>query len=65
MKINLQLLIIFWWIGAGIALISFLLPIYIHYIIIAGIGWIIILSSTILIVYEIKKIKEEDNNDKI
>ena len=65
MKINLQFLIICWWIGAGLAIISFLLPIYIHHIIIAGTGWMIILSSTILIVYEIKKIKEEDNNNKI
>jgi hypothetical protein len=47
-------------VGAAIALFSFLLPVYIHYIIIGIIGWSIILTSTILIIYEIKKIKEED-----
>ncbi|HET9806338.1 MAG TPA: hypothetical protein VFP49_05480 [Nitrososphaeraceae archaeon] len=59
-RINLQILEISWWVGAAIALFSFLLPVYIHYIIIGIIGWSIILTSTILIIYEIKKIKEED-----
>ena len=59
-RINLQILVISWWLGAAIALFSFLLPVYIHYIIIGIIGWSIILTSTILIIYEIKKIKEED-----
>ena len=61
---RLQSLIISWWIGAIIALISFLLPVYIHYIIVGAVGWSIIFSSTILIVYEIKKIKEEDKRTK-
>ena len=59
-RINLQILVISWWLGAAIALFSFLLPVYIHHIIIGIIGWSIILISTILIIYEIKKIKEED-----
>jgi hypothetical protein len=50
--------------GAATALFSFLLPIYIHHIIVAGIGWSIISISTILIIYEIKKIKEEDKRTK-
>ena len=63
-RINLQILIISWWLGAATALFSFLLPIYIHHIIVAGIGWSIISISTILIIYEIKKIKEEDKRTK-
>jgi 4-hydroxybenzoate polyprenyltransferase len=63
-RINLQILVISWWLGAAIALFSFLLPVYIHYIIIGIIGWSIILISTILIIYEIKKIKEEDKRTK-
>ncbi|HEX5185908.1 MAG TPA: hypothetical protein VFV86_03370 [Nitrososphaeraceae archaeon] len=63
-RFNLQILIISWWIGAAIALFSFLIPVYIHYLIVGTIGWIIILSSTILIIYEIKKIKAEDKKTK-
>ncbi|HEY6587677.1 MAG TPA: hypothetical protein VMS35_00695 [Nitrososphaeraceae archaeon] len=64
LRINLQILIISWWLGAATALFSFLLPIYIHHIIVGGIGWSIIFISTILIIYEIKKIKEEDKRTK-
>jgi hypothetical protein len=63
-RVNLQILIISWWLGAATALFSFLLPIYVHHIIVAGIGWSIISISTILIIYEIKKIKEEDKRTK-
>ena len=63
-RFNLQILIISWWIGAAIALFSFLIPVYIHYLIVGIMGWIIILSSTILIIYEIKKIKAEDKKTK-
>jgi 4-hydroxybenzoate polyprenyltransferase len=63
-RINLQILVISWWIGAAVALFSFLLPVYIHHITIGIIGWSIIILSTILIIYEIKKIKEEDKRAK-
>jgi hypothetical protein len=63
-RFNLQILIISWWIGAAIALFSFLIPVYIHHIIVATTGWVIILASTILIIYEIKKIKAEDKKTK-
>jgi hypothetical protein len=45
-------------------LLSFLLPIYTHHIIVGGIGWSIIFINTILIIYEIKKIKKEDKRTK-
>jgi 4-hydroxybenzoate polyprenyltransferase len=64
LRINLQILIISWWLGAATALLSFLLPIYTHHILVGGIGWSIISISTILIIYEIKKIKEEDKRTK-
>jgi 4-hydroxybenzoate polyprenyltransferase len=63
-RINLQILVISWWIGAAVALFSFFLPVYIHHITIGIIGWSIIILSTILIIYEIKKIKEEDKRAK-
>ena len=63
-KISLQLLIVSWWIGASIAITSFLIPVYNYHIIVAFIGWSIIVGSTILIIYEIKKIKQEDRKTK-
>ena len=45
--------------GAVAAVIAFLLPIYIHYIIIGVIGWSIVILTR-LIIYEIKRIKVED-----
>lgn len=62
---SLQLLIVSWWIGAVTALMSFLIPIYNHHILVGGFGWAIILGSTILIVYEIRRIKEEDKKTKL
>ena len=47
-RINLQILIISWWLGAATALLSFLLPIYTHHIIVGGIGWSIISISCII-----------------
>jgi len=64
-KVSLQLLIVSWWIGAVTALISFLIPIYNYHILVAGFGWSIILGSTIFIIYEIRRIKEEDKQTKL
>ncbi|MDX1371091.1 MAG: hypothetical protein R3321_01395 [Nitrososphaeraceae archaeon] len=64
-KVSLQLLVVSWWIGAVTALISFLIPVYNHHILVAGFGWLIILGSTILIIYEIRRIKEEDKQTKL
>ena len=59
-RINLQILIIIWWIGAGIAASDFLIRIYEIYVIIGIAGWFIISISTVLIINEIRRIKEED-----
>jgi membrane protein implicated in regulation of membrane protease activity len=64
-RINLQLLIIIWWIGAAIAASAFLIRIYKIYLIVGIAGWIIISTSTMLIIYEIRRIKEEDKSKEL
>ncbi len=64
-RIGLQFLIIVWWIGAIIAGISLLAPIYYSYVVLGSTGWTIVLSTTGLIVYEIKRIKEEDKKKQL
>ncbi|HZD36153.1 MAG TPA: hypothetical protein VE130_13200 [Nitrososphaeraceae archaeon] len=56
-KSNLQTLIVIWWVGAALAGISLLIPLYDVYLIVGITGWIIMLISTSLIIYMIKKIK--------
>ena len=60
LRINLQILIIIWWIGAAVAAGSLLIQIYELYVIVGIAGWIVILITTALIVYEIESIKQED-----
>jgi hypothetical protein len=64
-KSNLQILIIVWWIGAALAGISLVIPIYEIYLIVGINGWIIMLISTSLIIYMIKKIKKEDRSKEL
>ena len=59
-RINLQILIIIWWIGAAVAAGSLLIHIYEVYVIVGILGWSVVLITTALIVYEIKIIKQED-----
>jgi hypothetical protein len=64
-KPNLQILIIVWWVGAALAGISLVIPIYEIYLIVGISGWIIMLISTSLIIYMIKKIKKEDRSKEL
>ena len=64
-RISLQTLIIIWWLGAVTAAISLLIPLYSVYLIIGSIGWAVVLSTTALIIYEIKRIKEEDKKKQL
>ena len=59
-RASLQILIVIWWIGAGIATIAIIFHKYEQYALIGTTGWIITIASTALIIYEIKRIKEED-----
>ncbi len=64
-RISLQTLIIIWWLGAVTAAISLLIPLYFAYLIIGSVGWAVVLSTTALIIYEIKRIKEEDKKKQL
>ena len=59
-RINLQILIIIWWVGAAVAAGSLLIHIYELYVLVGILGWAVVLITTALIVYEIKTIKQED-----
>jgi len=64
-RISLQTLIIIWWLGAVTAAISLLIPLYAAYVIVGSTGWSVVLSTTGLIIYEIKRIKEEDKKKQL
>jgi len=64
-RINLQILIIIWWIGATIATIAIIIHKYVQYTLVGTVGWAIIITSTALIIYEIKRIKEEDKKKEV
>jgi FtsH-binding integral membrane protein len=59
-RASLQFLIVIWWIGASIATIAIIIHRYEQYALVGSTGWIITIASTALIIYEIKRIKEED-----
>jgi 4-hydroxybenzoate polyprenyltransferase len=64
-RVSLQTLIIIWWLGAVTAAISLLIPLYSVYLLVGSIGWAVVLSTTALIIYEIKRIKEEDKKKQL
>ena len=64
-RISLQILIIIWWLGALTAAISLFTPIYSAYVVIGSIGWVVLLSTTTLTIYEIARIKEEDKKKQL
>jgi membrane associated rhomboid family serine protease len=59
-RASLQILIVIWWIGAGIATIAIIFHKYEQYAVVGSTGWIITIASTALIIYEIKRIRAED-----
>jgi hypothetical protein len=59
-RASLQILIVIWWIGAGIASIAIVFHKYEQYALVGTTGWVITIATTALIIYEIKRIKEED-----
>ncbi|MGB6672142.1 MAG: hypothetical protein WBE34_06895 [Candidatus Nitrosopolaris sp.] len=64
-RVSLQTLIIIWWLGAVTAAVSLLIPLYSVYLLVGSIGWAVVLSTTALIIYEIKRIKEEDKKKQL
>jgi uncharacterized iron-regulated membrane protein len=59
-RINIQILTIIWWIGAIAAAYSLFIPVYGQYLIVGTSGWSVVAISTGLIIYEIKRVKQEE-----
>jgi hypothetical protein len=58
--LNIYILVVAWFVGAGIAGIALLVPVYSQYLVVSVAGWIIVCAATGLIIYEIKRIRAED-----
>lgn len=54
-NINIQILLIVWCLGAAIAALALLIPIYSEFLLTGSIGWICVGITTILIFYTLKK----------
>jgi flagellar biosynthesis protein FliR len=62
-SINLPILIILWWVGAVIAGISLLIPQYNYYLIGGSLGWIMVVITSGLIIYAIKRNNKESQKN--
>jgi uncharacterized iron-regulated membrane protein len=60
---NLPILIILWWVGAVIAGISLLIPQYNYYLIGGSLGWIMVVITSGLIIYAIKRNNKESQKN--
>ena len=56
----LALLIVIWWAGAAIATTALFFPVYGDYLVAGAIGWSIVVVTTGLIFFEMRRIKAED-----
>ena len=62
-NINLQILIILWWLGAIVAGLSLLIPQYTYYVIVGSLGWITVVIASGLIIYAIKRNNKESQRN--
>jgi 4-hydroxybenzoate polyprenyltransferase len=65
LRINLQVLIIIWWIGAFVATSALVIPVLEQYQVAGTLGWLIVIISTGLIINEIKRIKQESKKKEV
>lgn len=61
--INLQILIILWWIGAIVSGLSLLIPQYTYFLIVGSVGWITVVIASSLIIYAIKRNDKESQRN--
>lgn len=59
------ILVIVWFVGAGLAGIALFFPVYNDYLIVSSVGWATIITSSALIFYEMKRIKAEDRKKEL
>jgi FtsH-binding integral membrane protein len=58
--VHIYILIGIWCAGVAIAAVAIFLPEYEDYVFVGTIGWVTIVTSSGLILYEIKRIRAED-----
>ena len=61
--INLQILIVLWWIGAIVAGLSLLIAQYNYYLIVGSLGWTTVVIASGLIIYAIKRNNNESQKN--
>ena len=61
--INLQILIVLWWIGAIVAGLSLLIAQYNYYLIVGSLGWTTVVIASGLIIYAIKRNNKESQKN--
>jgi len=54
-EIDIQILLFIWCLGAALAAVALLIPIYLIFAIVGAVGWISVAISSFLIVLHIKK----------
>ncbi|MEW6603963.1 MAG: hypothetical protein AB1351_04655 [Thermoproteota archaeon] len=57
---HIYILIGIWCAGVATAAAAIFLPVYENFVMVGAIGWITVAASSGLILYEIKRIREED-----
>ncbi|TLX92510.1 MAG: hypothetical protein E6K97_01350 [Thaumarchaeota archaeon] len=62
-SINLQILIILWWVGAIISGISLVIPQYNYYLILGSLGWITVGITSGLIIYALARNNKESQRN--
>jgi hypothetical protein len=65
LRIRIQILVIIWWLGAITSAVSLLASTYSAYVIVGVAGWSVVAITSALIIYEIKRIKEEDKKKQL
>jgi FtsH-binding integral membrane protein len=58
--VHIYILIAIWCGGIATAAAAIFIPIYENFVIVGAIGWITVVASSGLILYEIKRIRAED-----
>ena len=58
--VRLYVLIVVWWAGAAAATAAIFLPQYWNFFYLALAGWVTLAASTGLLLFEIRRIKQED-----
>lgn len=65
LRIRIQILVIIWWLGAITSAVSLLVSTYSAYVIVGVAGWSVVATTSALIIYEIKRTKEEDKKKQL